>query len=119
MQAHIPTYAQMVGSRPDTRPLDVDTPRPAYVEVTPVPASAKPEPMVSPERQRLRRAAMHAKRVYPGPVGEVVSRELLTWEEFGFRLGSESLVLRLVDDILEKAPPDHSDGSSVQAFSRR
>jgi len=40
-------------------------------------------------------------RLYPGPVGEVLSRELLTWEEFGYRLGGSQLVMRLVDHVLK------------------
>ena len=44
-----------------------------------------------------------AARLYPGPVGELLSRELLTWEEFGYRLGGSQLVMRLVDHVL-KAP---------------
>jgi hypothetical protein len=39
-------------------------------------------------------------RLYPGPVGELVSRELLTWEEFGYRLGGGQLIMRLVDHVL-------------------
>jgi hypothetical protein len=33
----------------------------------------------------------------------LLSRELLTWEEFGYRLGGSQLVMRLVDHVL-KAP---------------
>ncbi len=59
-----------------------------------------PVPMDHPEKMRLRAAAFRATRLYPGPVGELVSRELLTWEEFGYRLGGGQLVLRLVDHVL-------------------
>lgn len=52
------------------------------------------------EKMRLRAAAFRATRLYPGPVGEVLSRELLTWEEFGYRLGGSQLVMRLVDHVL-------------------
>jgi hypothetical protein len=31
----------------------------------------------------------------------VLSRELLTWEEFGYRLGGAQLVMRLVDHVLK------------------
>ena len=54
-----------------------------------------PVPMDHHEKMRLRAAA------YPGPVGEVLSRELLTWEEFGYRLGGSQLVMRLVDHVLK------------------
>ena len=42
-----------------------------------------PVPMDHHEKMRLRAAAFSVTRLYPGPVGEVLSRELLTWEEFG------------------------------------
>ena len=53
------------------------------------------------ERMRLRAAAFRATTLYPGPVGELVSRELLSWEEFGYRLGSDKLVMQLVDHVLD------------------
>lgn len=61
--------------------------------------------MDAEQKTRLRAAAFRATRLYPGPVGELLSKELLTWEEFGYRLGhgGHSLILRLVDHIL-KAP---------------
>ena len=46
-----------------------------------------PVPMDHHEKARLRAAAFRVTRLYPGPVGELLSRELLTWEEFGYRLG--------------------------------
>ena len=57
-------------------------------------------PMDFHEKMRLRAAAHRATRLYPGPVGELVSRELLTWEEFGYRLGGGQLIMRLVDHVL-------------------
>ena len=64
-----------------------------------------PAPMDHHEKMRLRTAAFRATKLYPGPLGELVSRELLTWEEFGYRLGrgTNSLVLRLVEHV-EKQP---------------
>lgn len=52
------------------------------------------------ERMRLRAAAFRAIRVYPGPVGELLSRELLSWEEFGYRLGSRGLIMGIVDAVM-------------------
>jgi hypothetical protein len=52
------------------------------------------------EKMRLRAAAFRVTRLHPGPVGELVSRELLAWEEFGYRLGGGQLVMRLVDHVL-------------------
>lgn len=58
------------------------------------------EPMDQPTKQRLRRAAQHARKVHPGATGELLFREIMTWEEFGYRLGSKSLIMRVVDQIL-------------------
>lgn len=71
----------------------------------PVPSTAAvPPPRFEPhERMRIRAAAFRATRLYPGPVGELLSRELFSWEEFGYRLGGAGLVMRLVDEI-SKAP---------------
>lgn len=62
--------------------------------------SNAPDLMNRDEKMRVRAAAFRATRLYPGPVGELVSRELMTWEEFGYRLGGEQLVYRLVDHIM-------------------
>ncbi len=57
-------------------------------------------PMDHHEKMRIRAAAFRSTRLYPGPVGELLSRELLSWEEFGYRLGGGQLIMRLVDHIL-------------------
>ena len=38
--------------------------------------------------------------VYPGPVGELIARELLSWDEFGHRLGGNQMIMRLVEHVL-------------------
>ena len=60
------------------------------------------------EKMRLRAAAFRATRLYPGPVGEVISRELHIWEDFGYRLGGKQLVMRLVDHVLKTSMPSSS-----------
>jgi hypothetical protein len=52
------------------------------------------------EKARLRAAAFRATRLYPGPVGELLSCELMAWETFGYRLGGAQLMMRLVDHVL-------------------
>ena len=64
------------------------------------PEATVPVPMDHHEKMRLRAAAFRATRLYPGPVGEVLSRELLAWEEFGYRFGGGQLMTRLVDHVL-------------------
>lgn len=68
-------------------------------------------PMDHHEKMRLRAAAFRATRLYPGPVGEMISRELLSWEEFGYRLGGAQLVMRLVDHVL-KTPLDAGEAAA-------
>jgi hypothetical protein len=51
------------------------------------------------QKMRVRVAALRATRLYPGPVGELLCRELLDWEEFGYRFGGAGLVTRLVDHL--------------------
>ena len=63
-----------------------------------------PVRMEHDEKMRLRAAAFRVTRLYPGPVGEWLSRELLTWEEMGWRLGDHALVRRLVDHVLKAEP---------------
>ena len=55
-----------------------------------------------PTRVRARKAAYLAQRVYPGPVGELISRELLAWDQFGFRIVQGGLIERLIDFVLAK-----------------
>jgi len=76
-----------------------------------------PVPMDHHEKMRLRAAAFRVTRLYPGPVGELLSRELLTWEEFGYRLGGSQLVMRLVDHVL-KAPLAQGDAAATSAKLR-
>lgn len=57
-------------------------------------------------RSRYRAAAHHAKRAYPGAVGELLSREILSWEEFGYRLGGEALMAQVVADVLSRPTAD-------------
>lgn len=62
-------------------------------------------PMDHHEKMRLRAAAFRATRLYPGIPGEVLSRELLSWEEFGWRLGTGGSIMRLADHCLKTPLP--------------
>jgi len=59
-------------------------------------------PMQHEDKMRIRAAAFSATQVYPGPVGELLARELLGWEEFGYRFGGSSLINALIDHIMEE-----------------
>lgn len=62
----------------------------------------EPAPMDGQEKMRIRAAAFRAIDIYPGPVGELISRELLTWEDFGYRLGGNRMVMDLVEHVLHE-----------------
>lgn len=68
-------------------------------------------PMDHHEKMRIRAAAFRATRLYPGPVGELLSRELLTWEEFGMRLAGSGQIMPTVDYILKAALPSSTNES--------
>lgn len=63
---------------------------------------ARLEAMDMLDRARLRAAAFRATRIYPGVVGELICREVLAGEEFGYRLDSGRMTMKLVEHI-EKA----------------
>jgi hypothetical protein len=58
-------------------------------------------------RDRLETAARLALVVFPGPVGELVSREISAYLSFGFRFDGSGLVPRLADQILASKPSDN------------
>ena len=51
------------------------------------------------DRQRIRTAATYATKLYPGPTGELLAREFLAWDEFGYRIAADRLVMRAIDHI--------------------
>lgn len=62
---------------------------------------------------RVRVAADRARRLYPGPVGEVIARELGIWVDFGYRLNQTGLVARLVEHVLTAHAPDASSADPL------
>jgi hypothetical protein len=57
-------------------------------------------PLCAHERSRVRAAAHHARRAHPGPIGELVHRELTAYADFGYRFSIDALIPRLVAEIL-------------------
>jgi len=57
------------------------------------------------EASRLRAAAHHAKRAYPGAIGELVARELTAHAEFGYRFAADGLLTRLATEVLGTPVP--------------
>lgn len=58
------------------------------------------------EKGRYRAAAGHARRVIPGPVGELVDRELRAYAEFGYLFGDDALIPRLAAAVLAMRSDD-------------
>jgi hypothetical protein len=52
------------------------------------------------ELGRLHAAASHARRVFPGPVGAVLARELDAHAELGYRFAADALIAQLATEIL-------------------
>jgi hypothetical protein len=73
-------------------------------------APEQPTRMDAEEMSRLRQAAFRVTRLYPGPIGEIVSGEIHVWIDFGYRLGGTQLILRAVDHIL-KTPLEEGDAA--------
>lgn len=70
--------------------------------------------MELPSKEVLLDAARRAQLLYPGPVGELLHQELVSWLQFGHLLGS-SLIFRVADELIQTPdPPDssRSDGTA-------
>ena len=52
------------------------------------------------EQSRFRAAAGQARRLYPGPLGELVHRELTAYAEFGYWFDRNGLLARLAAELL-------------------
>jgi hypothetical protein len=76
-----------------------------------------PNAMDPHERMRLRAAAFRASRIYPGPVGELICAELLSWDEFGYRLGGQSMIMRIV--VVIENTPEPDPGAHLTPLSSR
>lgn len=64
-----------------------------------------------PEQVRFRAAARDARRLLPGPVGELVHRELTAYAEFGYRFGDDGLIERLAAAVLAMPPAPSPRGA--------
>jgi|1185.fasta_scaffold332560_3 hypothetical protein len=66
----------------------------------PTMATAPPAKMDATERSKISAAAHRAKRLFPGPVGELLYREIDVYAQFGWRMDQSGLMPRLVDHIM-------------------
>jgi len=91
------------------------TPEPTYVAPNEhnVTVNNRVEIMQYAMKARVRAAALRAHNVIPGPIGELVQRELLAMDEFGWIPGARSLMARLLEAV-ERLPCD----TTITAQSR-
>lgn len=79
---------------------DLSTPKPVYHSG--LPRTVSPDSMDIKEKITYRTAASRASLLYPGAIGELISRELLTADEFGWVLYTGCLVTRVRDQVTEQ-----------------
>ena len=70
------------------------------------------------ERSRMRAAALHARRLYPGGLGELVYRELVAYADFGYRFAADALIPRLAAEILASVVSDEAMSRAVTENGR-
>jgi hypothetical protein len=63
------------------------------------------------DRDRMNQAAERALSLYPGPVGQLVHREIQAYLDFGQGFAQASLITRLIEDIVG-APTDQPMSST-------
>jgi hypothetical protein len=70
-----------------------------------------------PEKQRYRAAALRARRMYPGPVGELINRELRDYADFGYRFDADGLLPRLMAAVMATDRTHTNDRPYLRPFS--
>lgn len=50
-------------------------------------------------------AAARARRLYPGPIGDLIFEQLTSWDQMGFRFGGAKEIRRLIDFIMAQPLP--------------
>jgi len=76
----------------------------------------EPRSMELPSKEILLDAAERARLRYPGPVGELLHQELVSWLQFGHFLGS-TLIFRVAEELI--ADPAARDRSPTSQRSTR
>lgn len=73
------------------------------------------EPMPYPLKARYRAGANRATRAIPGPIGELIARELTVVEEFGWSLGAQAFGTKLLKAV-EALPVDNGQQSRCRGY---
>lgn len=64
------------------------------------------------EQVRIRAAAVRAERLFPGPLGKWLARDLNSWSSAGFRLDQTGLTARMIEFLLKAPLPSSTEGTS-------
>lgn len=75
--------------------------------------AGSPAALAAREDYYVRAAARHAVRVFPGPIGELLARELCAHADFGLRSEDSGLLRNVAREVLAMpatgdAPPESS-----------
>ncbi|GAA4702462.1 hypothetical protein GCM10023215_47160 [Pseudonocardia yuanmonensis] len=71
-----------------------------------------------PEKSRYRAAARLARRLFPGPIGELAHRELTAYADFGYRFSTDGLIPRLAAVVLhDSSRPGNNAGHGTSTSS--
>jgi hypothetical protein len=63
------------------------------------PKSALLPELTHHEKLYILTAAFYAPQLHPGPMGELVVRELQAYANFGYRLGHDTVMVQLVEQM--------------------
>lgn len=87
---------------------DEDEPtNPLYRTAVQVTATDAPGKLTFPETAEVRKAAHKARKLWPGPVGDLVYRELTDYANFAFRFERFSIMQQLLQYVIDaELPPD-------------
>lgn len=69
------------------------------------PIPGRPDRLEPHQKLQLRNAAHRATKLYPGPVGHLISDELLAVEQFGYRFVNGGRTARLLQHVLTATLP--------------
>jgi hypothetical protein len=95
-------------------PAAPTTPEPVYTPNSLQAGPSNPVPVMDySQKARYRAAAARAKAAFPGAIGELLYRELLVVDEFGWALGVESFSARLLRDVEASVIKPHIGAQSV------
>lgn len=73
-----------------------------------------PGRLTSHDIWRLGMASVQARARYPGPVGELVQREIWAYRDFGHRFGGGGIVERIVAELLAGQQRSELPGSATR-----